>query len=140
MSAVCARNAAKSRDGSTRVLAISNAHAPGEMSDAELDYEGYLLNPEGFLYDSIEAPDGVSVELPIEDEAAVIAALAWCRGDSKWLDIDRLTAEIKDPRTPRNMVRRFYFNQLAAGANDYLSKPVDYDVLINMVALWSARR
>ena len=29
---------------------------------------------------------------------------------------------------------------LAAGANDYLSKPVDYDVLINMVALWSARR
>ncbi len=29
---------------------------------------------------------------------------------------------------------------LAAGANDYLSKPVDYDVLINMIALWCSRR
>jgi len=29
---------------------------------------------------------------------------------------------------------------LAAGANDYLSKPVDYDVLINMIVLWCSRR
>ncbi|KFB68760.1 response regulator [Candidatus Accumulibacter vicinus] len=29
---------------------------------------------------------------------------------------------------------------LAAGADDYLSKPVDYEVLVNMAALWCAKR
>ncbi|MFZ1827369.1 MAG: response regulator, partial [Candidatus Competibacteraceae bacterium] len=29
---------------------------------------------------------------------------------------------------------------LAAGADDYFSKPVDYDVLVNMAALWCAKR
>ena len=41
MSEVITRNATKSRDGAARALAISNAHNPGEDSDAEHDFEGW---------------------------------------------------------------------------------------------------
>lgn len=127
MSAVCARNAAKSRDGSTRALAISNAHAPGELSDAELDYESYMKGDIGFLYDSLEATDAVVEALNIlklnseaeEAEAErlrqlLAAELTACRGDSVWLDVERLMAECLAPRTPVNEALRFYFNRLAA--------------------------
>lgn len=109
MAAVIARNAAKSRDGSARVLAISNAHAPGEGSDAEQDYEAWQLQPEGFLYDSLEA-NGAD----ITTEEGIRAGLLYARGDSHWLDVDRLMAEIRDPKTPANTARRFYFNEIAA--------------------------
>lgn len=110
MAAVIARNAAKSRDGSSRVLAIANAHAPGEGSDAEHDYEAFMVGTPDMLYDSLEAPEVGD----FNDEAEVAAALAFARGDSHWLDIERLGAEVRDPRTPRNMAQRFYFNRLAA--------------------------
>ena len=127
MSEVCARNAAKSRDGSTRTLAISNAHAPGELSDAELDYEGHLKQAEGFLYDSIEADQEIvitlqnlksSPDLTTAEKAelrdTLLESLAYCRGDSQWLDVERLLAECEDPRTQPNMALRFHFNRLAA--------------------------
>jgi len=110
MSSVIARNAAKSRDGSSRVLAISNAHAPGEGSDAEMDYEAFRLGAPDFLYDSVEADESVR----LDDDAGLKEALLWCRGDSHWLDVDRLIAEIQDPRTGASTARRFYLNQLAA--------------------------
>jgi len=115
MAKVIARNAAKSRDGSSRVLAISNAHAPGEDSDAEHDYETWkkidqgLSEATGVLYDSLEAP-----ETDLEDEEALRAGLSVARGDSWWVDIDRLVAEIHDPRTSPAMARRFYLNQIVA--------------------------
>lgn len=126
MAAVCARNAAKSRDGSTRTLAISNAHAPGELSDAELDYEGYELNPAGFMYDSLEAQQETvdalvrlktDHSLPEEEKAVLRAEImrGLPRGDSSWLDGERLTAECEDPRTRLNDALRFYMNKLAAG-------------------------
>lgn len=126
MSEVCARNVAKSRDGSARTLAISNAHAPGELSDAESDYEAAMQGDPGFMYDSIEASDAV-VEvlrlLKFEKQAEreqerlrgiLRAELEWCRGDSIWLDIDRLRDECLAPKTRMNEALRFYFNRLAA--------------------------
>lgn len=110
MSEVIARNAAKSRDGSSRALAISNAHAPGKGSDAEKDYEAFATGKAvGRLYDSVEA-HGVN----LEDEPELRDALAFCRGDSVWLNLDRLVEEIQDPTTAKNMARRFYLNELAA--------------------------
>ena len=117
MAAVMERNADKSRDGSARVLAISNAHAPGEGSDAESDYEGYMQALQdgqdglsGFLYDSIEAP-----QIDLDDPEAVRAALSLCRGDSYWVDLDRLTASSTDRfHRKESEVRRFYLNQLHA--------------------------
>lgn len=115
MAKVIARNAAKSRDGSSRVLAISNAHAPGEDSDAEHDYETWkkidqgLSKATGILYDSLEAP-----ATDLEDEEALRAGISAARGDSWWVDVDRLMAEIHDPRTLSSMARRFYLNQIVA--------------------------
>lgn len=115
MSAVIARNAAKSRDASSRVLAISNAHAPGEDSDAEHDYEAWrkidqgLSKATGLLYDCLEAPD-----TDLANDESLRAGIIAARGDSEWLDVDRLMAEIRDPRTTPAMARRFYLNQIVA--------------------------
>ena len=81
----------------------------------------------GFLYDSLEATDAVVEALNIlklnteaeEAEAErlrqlLAAELAACRGDSVWLDVERLMAECLAPRTPVNEALRFYFNRLAA--------------------------
>lgn len=122
MSRVIARNAAKSRDGSSRVMAISNAHAPGEDSDAERDWEAWRKIEQGlspvtdFLYDSLEAP-----ETDLDDDESLRTGLLAARGDSEWLDIDRLVAEIRDPRTPPAVTRRFYLNQIKADED----KPFD---------------
>lgn len=130
MSEVIARNATKARDGSARALAISNAHNPGEDSDAEHDWEGYQAiaqgksKGEGFLYDSLEAPPGTD----LADEDQLRAGLTAARGDSIWLDIDRHVEEIYDPRNSPSLSRRFYLNQIVA-AEDAWVAPHEWDAL-----------
>ena len=128
MAKVIARNAAKSRDGSARVLAISNAHQPGEDSDAEHDYEAWLSIEQGksrstsFLYDSIEAPPDVE----LADELQLRAGLAAARGDSIWLSIDSYVDEFYDTRNSVATSRRFYLNQIVAAEDAWIA-PVEYD-------------
>jgi hypothetical protein len=130
MAAVIARNATKSRDGAARVLAISNAHEPGEDSDAERDWEAWQAidqgksRSEGFLYDSLEAPPDVD----LADELQLRAGLAAARGDSDWLDEDRHVDDIYDPRNSASTSRRFYLNQLVA-AEDAWVAPHEWDAL-----------
>lgn len=127
MSDVIARNAAKSRDGSSRVLAISNAHDPREDSDAARDWLAYLEMRErgsgDFLYDSLEAPPLDS----FDDDGALRDALLAARGDSEWLDIDRLMAEMRDPRTSPSMARRFYLNQIVTGWDNAWIAPASWE-------------
>ena len=116
MDEVIARNLAKSRDGSARALAITNAHEPGEDSVAERDWGAWQQVEQGstiatgILYDSLEAPPTTVLADPDSLRAGIIAA----RGDSVWLHPDRLMEEIYDPRTPVSMSRRFYLNQIVA--------------------------
>ena len=122
MAAVIARNTAKSRDGSARVLAISNAHAPGEDSDAERDWDGYQKDSSGVLYDSLESAPAVSAALrrvkdgeeQPGDMDTLERGLRFTQGDSNWLNTTRLLAEILDPRTAVNTALRFYYNIVAA--------------------------
>jgi hypothetical protein len=116
---VCKRNASKSREGSARVMMTTNAHAPGTHSAAEDEYEAMLAAKEGRtkrnrqLYDCLEAP-------PIRDladEDEMLAALAIARGDSTWLDLERLLDDFYDPAVPVEDSMRFYLNQLAASAD-----------------------
>jgi len=140
MAHAVARNLAKSRDGSARSLAITNAHDPGMNSVAEWDWEAFQAIEQGrsratgFLYDSLEAPAGtqLGVSEPSEDEAerelqylaaraSLRAGLIAARGDSVWLDVDRLIEEIYDPATPPSKSRRFYLNQIVASEDSWIA-------------------
>lgn len=126
MDAVIRRNAAKSADGAARTLAITNAYQPGMDSVAERTREAWELADagnsltSGILYDSLEAPP----EAPLTVEAApgVVRAI---RGDSVWLDPDRMVAEILDTRNPPSQSRRFWYNQIVA-AEDAWCDPIHF--------------
>lgn len=127
MDAVIDRNAAKSADGSSRALSITNAYEPGEDSVAERARDafdamqsGRFVNT-GLMYDSLEAPP----DAPLTADAAP-AVVAAVRGDSTWLDVDRIVAGILDPRNPPSRSRRFWFNQITA-TEDAWASPQEYD-------------
>lgn len=123
MSKAIDRNLAKSRDGSARSLAITNAHDPGEGSVAERDWEAFqaietgISRATGYLYDSLEAP----ADTRLADRESLRAGLIVARGDSVWLDVDRLIEEIYDPSTPASMSRRYYLNQLTASEDAWIA-------------------
>jgi hypothetical protein len=119
MMAVIQRNLAKSRDGSARVVEITNAHLPDEGSVAEQTYLAWERNGgklEGVYYDSLEA--GRIDDL--KDTEAVIQGLLEARGDSAWLDVERLAAEIADPTSRPGRSYRFYLNNVRAAGDSFL--------------------
>jgi phage terminase large subunit-like protein len=109
MADVIRRNIGKSRDGSARSIEITNAHLPGEGSVAEGTYkavsEGDIA---GVWYDSLEAPAVVD----IHNYEEVTNAIKVARGESYWVDPDRLYDEIQDPLTAEYVAKRYYFNQV----------------------------
>jgi hypothetical protein len=122
MAAVIDRNATKSPDGAARTLAITNAYDPGADSSAQHDREaweqaeaGQSLTT-GILYDSVEAPP----DAPLSEEAAphVVAAV---RGDSVWLSPERVVQSILDTRNPPSRSRRFWYNQITASEDAWLT-------------------
>ena len=129
MADVIERNATKSPDGAARSLAITNAYEPSEDSSAQHDREawekaeaGQSLTT-GILYDSVEAPP----EAPLNAEAApgVVKAI---RGDSVWLNTDRIVQSILDTRNPPSRSRRFWYNQITA-AEDAWVAPQEWDAI-----------
>jgi hypothetical protein len=140
MGRAIARNLAKSRDGSARSLAITNAHNPGEGSVAETDWEAFQAisqgrsNATGFLYDSLEAPP----DTDMSDRVSLRTGLLTARGDSVWLDVDRLIEEIHDPATPASMSRRFYLNQIVAAEDSWLA-PVEWNACVDPLKILADR-
>jgi hypothetical protein len=129
MDAVIDRNAVKSADGMSRALSITNAYMPGEDSVAERARDAYELIQSGrsmatgLMYDSLEAPP----EAPLSAEAAP-KVVELVRGDSHWLDIERIVQTILDPRNPPSRSRRFWYNQIVA-AEDAWVAPYQWDAL-----------
>lgn len=123
MSDAIARNAAKIRGGAARSLAITNAHSPGEDSVAERDHEAFMAIRDGrsigrgFYYDSIEAPSNVD----LADREELYEGLVAARGDSDWLNLDRIIEEFYDPSRSPGMCRRFYLNQIAEAETAWLA-------------------
>ena len=72
----------------------------------------------------------------LTDREAVLSALKVAYGDSRWVDLNRIAAEIADPGTDPNDARRYYFNQAVSASGrpvdvaafEALAKP-DLDVL-----------
>ena len=122
MAAVISRNATKSVGGSARTLRITNAFDPSQDSVALHDRVQHddtaagLIPDVGLLYDSLEAPP----EAPLSAEAApdVLAAV---RGDSVWLDIERISQEIMDTRNPPSRSRRFWYNQIVSAEDSWIN-------------------
>lgn len=127
MSAVIERNATKSPDGAARTGAITNAYEPSEDSAAQQDREAWekvqagQAVDTGLLYDSLEAPP----EAPLSAKAApgVVKAI---RGDSLWLDPVRVVQSILDIRNPASRSRRFWYNQITAAEDAWVS-PQEWD-------------
>jgi hypothetical protein len=119
------RNLAKSNDGAARSMEITNAHLPGEESVAEATFEAWRHaggNLPGLYYDSLEAP-------PVEDLAdrtVLEDALLAARGDSVWLNVERLMDEIADPVTPEWLSRRYYLNQVVRADVERWMPPAEW--------------
>ncbi len=117
LAATIRRNASK-MDG--RTFESTNAFEPGEDSVAERSFNASVKGAAGLMYDSVEAPEVKD----LTDRKAVMAALKVAYGDSKWVDLTRIAAEIADPGTDPADARRFYFNQAVSEG----SRPVDVKV------------
>jgi hypothetical protein len=123
MAYVLSNNATKSKGGAARTLRITNAFEPGLDSVAEFDREAWQdvqagrAVDTGLLYDSLEA----APEAPLSLEAAP-AVVRSVRGDSTWLDVDRIVASIADTRNAPSQSRRFWYNQIVA-AEDAWADP-----------------
>jgi phage terminase large subunit-like protein len=118
---VVQRNAMKAPDGSSRVMALTNAYDPSEDSIAQRRREGWEKTQAGkhidvgIMYDTVEAPP--EAPLTAEDAAAVIKAV---RGDSWWVDPESYANYILDPDTSPSLARRFGYNQVTAAEDAWL--------------------
>lgn len=104
-----------------RVLALTNAHAPGRESVAEDDWNAWraqqvdeYAGARDILYDSVEPvlPPGYDWN----DDEIILEALAVAYGDSHWVNIPRRLAEMRDPKRDRAESERRYLNLIVAGA------------------------
>ena len=119
MAAAIRRNLAKANNGGARSMEITNAHDPLEDSVAGRTFEAWAKSNgklAGVYYDSVEASQVKrgKVVVPIDEmtDAQVRRSIEVCRGDSLWIDLDRILGECRDPADSEGTKRRFYFNQI----------------------------
>jgi hypothetical protein len=140
MNAVISRNATKSKGGTARRLAITNAYEPSQDSVAQRrretweEQEAGLTAKTGIMYDSLEAPPDATMRPPkIRDSSGKLvepseqsirdhlaAIIRGVRGDAWWLDVDGLVDAILDKENPVSRSRRFWFNQIVASEDAWL--------------------
>jgi hypothetical protein len=124
MYATVRRNLAKRKDAEGWSHETSTMYAVGEESVAEATH-GYAKKiAEGktktarLFFDHCQAEDGLDLAV----EGQVRAGLAQAYGPFfEVMDVDRLLAEIWDPRNSPEDSRRFYFNQATSVENAWLS-------------------
>lgn len=128
MADVIDRNAAKSAGGESRALSITNAYDPSEESVAQREREAFEAMESGrsmatgLLYDSLEAPPNSPLD-PVE----LPKILEIVRGDSTWLDTERIVNTVLDPRNPPGRSRRFWLNQIVSPEDAWVDA-ADWDL------------
>jgi hypothetical protein len=120
------RNLAKRKQAEPWSLETSTMYLPGEGSVAEETHELAKAIREGktkrqrLLFDHREAP----ADVDLTNEAEVRLALVETYGPfAEVMDIDRIVAEIYDPRNDPADSRRYYFNQPTSSKDAWLSAP-----------------
>lgn len=126
LSNVLRRNLAKTAG---RSIETTNAPVPGEGSVAESSHDYYETILAGTSFDNTLLFDTREVVVgDIYDKAQAWPALIQVYGDSahgarKWIDLDRIWAEINDPATKEPDARRFYFNQRVQDYSQWIKEP-----------------
>jgi hypothetical protein len=112
------RNAAKM---SGRTIETTNAPILGDKSVAEDSGDSAAAGEPGILHWS----NRPKVEpQPDWSDEQLVAALEEVYGDARWIDRQRILAEIRDPGTPWTDALRFYFNVRTTGAGKAVAPPV----------------
>jgi hypothetical protein len=120
------RNLAKRKQAEPWSLETSTMYLPGEKSVAEETHDLAKMINEGktkrqrLLFDHREADPDVD----LTDEAQVRAGLREAYGPfADVMDLDRIIAEIYDPRNDPQDSRRYYFNQPTSARDAWLTAP-----------------
>lgn len=100
-----------------RWMELTNAYDPAEQSVAQTTAEA---GAPGVLID-----DRPGRHVDLEDVEALRRELARVYGDSAkpaggWVDLDRIALEAQDPATLEGDARRFFLNQVVAGAQEFV--------------------
>lgn len=126
MYATVRRNLAKRKQAEPWSLETSTMYMPGENSVAEDTHSLAKSIAEGktkkarLLFDHREA----DADLDLGDEADVLKGLREAYGPfADVMDLDRITAEIWDPRNDPQDSRRYYFNQPTSSKDAWISAP-----------------
>jgi hypothetical protein len=109
LAATMRRNASKM--GGTS-FETTNSFVIGAQSVAESSYDAVRKGTAGIFADELEAPreiGGVKVDERAPDEV-LEAALRVAYGDSFWIDVPRLVADVRDPSNRWEDSARFFFN------------------------------
>jgi len=96
-----------------RTVEASNCYVPGQRSVAEESAKSAQAGQEGLLYDHRQFPGVVS----LKNKQELRKALRHVYGDARWIDVDRIMAEIADSATDENDARRFYLNEVVQSAS-----------------------
>ncbi len=112
-----------------RWLELTNAWDPTEGSEAQATGNG---GEPGVLVDTVSSR---RVE-DLRDDKALHRELLRQYGDSArerggWVNLDRITAEIRSPRVLESDARRFFLNEEVAG-QDILVEPVAWDAMARL--------
>lgn len=111
------------RSRAARRIYICNAYQVGRDSVAQRVREGWEKQADagdprsaGLLVDSLEAPPNA----PLTREAAP-EVIELVRGDSVWLDPDRVMSSVLSLAVPPSESRRKWYNQVSAAEDSWLS-------------------
>lgn len=126
MYATVRRNLAKRKAAEPWSLETSTMYMPGEESVAEETHKLAKSIAEGktkksrLLFDHREADPDVD----LSNEAEVMAGLREAYGPfAEIMDLERIVAEIYDPRNDPQDSRRYYFNQPTSSRDAWISAP-----------------
>lgn len=125
MHAVVSRNLRKRRIAEPWMLETTTAYRPGMDSIAEraASYATKLgsraaQRAAGLLYDHVEGPPVDNVRDP---EQMIPAMRATYGVASNWMDLGSIAADLADPANEVSDARRFWLNQVTAGASAWLT-------------------
>ncbi len=123
LAATIRRNLTKTGGSS---IETPNAFVPGERSVAEASFEAHKAQTEGrtrvetgLLFDHREAP----ADTDLSDPTSLRKGLVYAYGDSTWVDLDRVMADIYDPAADPSESRRYFLNQIVSVSDAWLTQP-----------------